>query len=603
MNLPLQSLDPARAASRRDASAPGTAGVWRTRTALLAGLLLAGCAATPTDDTAQQTEPAAQPAIAAAEAAPAPKPEYADLDGDTLYRLVVAELAVRRGQLEVAVKNYLETALDHADPGLAERATRISVFAQDRAASLKASELWAELDPGSAEAGQVYGALLLRAGRLDESAAELRRVVERDTEPDRAYGRLADLLSREKDRRAAMQVMRRVAAFDGDALAARFALAAMASRIGDMTEARKLLQELAEEHPGEERVTEYLSRVLQSQGKTPEATALLEQFLASNPGARNARMSYGRLLVGQQRYDEARTEFSRLVEADAQDSEARYALAIVLMQGEQYAAAKVHFEALQEQGQRRNAASYYLGQIAERDGDLDVAVDAYARVRGGEFFVGARIRAARLLAERGELANARASLQGLRRQYRSEAVRLYRAEADILVMADDLRGAIAVYDEALSTRPQNSDLLYSRAMVSARADDVAALERDLRDILSREPNNADALNALGYTLTDKTNRHQEALDLIERALQLKPDDHYVIDSMGWVLFRLGRYDESVEFLRRAWDIRQDPEVAAHLGEVLWTMGRQDEARNVWDKALADSPDDEKLNSVIERLTQ
>ena len=160
---------------------------------------------------------------------------------------------------------------------------------------------------------------------------------------------------------------------------------------------------------------------------------------------------------------------------------------------------------------------------------------------------------------------------------------------------------MAVLDAALGSYPEQADLLYARAMVAERIDRLDLLERDLRAIIARDPNHAEALNALGYTLADRTDRHREALELVERALALEPDEHHIVDSMGWVLYRLGRHEEAAEHLRRSYEGEPDPVVAAHLGEVLWTLGRQEEAREIWESALEDAPDNEVLLETIERL--
>ena len=199
------------------------------------------------------------------------------------------------------------------------------------------------------------------------------------------------------------------------------------------------------------------------------------------------------------------------------------------------------------------------------------------------------------------VAEARAHLHGLRGSNLREAIRIYRAEAEILMRLERFEEAMEVYDLSLNEFPQDTDLLYARAMLAEKLDRIGLLESDLTNILSREPNNADALNALGYTLADRTDRLDEAYVLIKRAFDLKPDDHYVVDSLGWVLYRMGRHQEAVAQLRRAMEINPDPEIAAHLGEVLWAMGNRDEARTVWETALQTTPDDKRLLDVKKRF--
>jgi len=193
-------------------------------------------------------------------------------------------------------------------------------------------------------------------------------------------------------------------------------------------------------------------------------------------------------------------------------------------------------------------------------------------------------------------------LHGIQTRNRKERVRLTRAEAEILRRNKKLETALTVYDKALKEFT-DTDLLYARAMLAARMDKLDIMERDIREILSREPDNADALNALGYTLADRTKRYTEAHALIKRAYELKPDDHYIVDSLGWVLYRMGRNEEALKLLRRAMEIKSDPEIAAHLGEVLWVTGGTTEARDVWNSALKLQPEDKRLLDVIKRFSK
>ena len=222
-------------------------------------------------------------------------------------------------------------------------------------------------------------------------------------------------------------------------------------------------------------------------------------------------------------------------------------------------------------------------------------------MREGVYYVSARIRSAEIMAEMGEVRWARWHLAATPRHAQSDDVRLFRAESGLLLRADRPEEAMTVLDAALDTHPEHADLLYARAMVAERIDRLDILERDLRAIIDRDPNHAEALNALGYTLADRTDRYQEALELVERAFALDPDKYHIVDSMGWVLYRLGRHEEAAEHLRRSYEGERDPVVAAHLGEVLWALGLRDEAREIWDSALEEAPDNEVLIETIERL--
>ena len=274
---------------------------------------------------------------------------------------------------------------------------------------------------------------------------------------------------------------------------------------------------------------------------------------------------------------------------------------MLLLQTNDLEPAEVQFRKLTADPERRATAWFYLGQIAESQDKLDQALSAYRNVDRGDHRLNAQIRASAIMAEQGDMSGARRHLHAQRGSNQSESIRLFRAEAELLGRKDMVDEALKVYDKGIVEFPTDSGLLYARAMMAVRADRIDEVERDLRSILSREPDNADALNALGYTLADRTERYDEAYELIKRAYQLKPDDHYIVDSMGWVLYRLGRLDEAVKHLRRALELKPDPEVAAHLGEVLWVMGDQSGAKDVWQTALEAQPEDKRLLDVLKRF--
>lgn len=561
-------------------------------------LVLAGCASLEGVDEAARTEaPEAVPEAAA------PMEREPEFQADIFYKVLVAEFAGRRGQLPLAVSSYLEAARQTRDPDIAERATRVAVFARDQENGLEAARLWTEISPEQVTAKQVYMALLVRAGEQDLAAAQARAIVDHWGPHDaQGFNTVSDTLGREKDRAAAVRVMERTVAGHGENAHALFAFAHLLVRAGQTDRAVALTRRVLELDPGNSRAVVFYARVLRSQGDTEGAIKILADASASKPDDTELRLTYARLLVDAKRYEEARVEFQRVADADPDNADVRYALGLLLLQTNYHDAAEAQFKRLINLGSRTLAAYFYLGQIAENRKQPEEALAAYARVDRGEHYLNAQIRVAVLLADGGDLEGAREHLQGLTRRDSKESIRVYRAEAEVLSRHEQVSEAIGVYDGALEEFPGNTDLLYARAMLAAKLDRVDDLERDLREVLAREPNNADALNALGYTLADRTERYDEALDLIKRAMAIKPNDYYILDSMGWVLYRLGRYQESLTYLRRALELNDDPEIAAHLGEVLWVMGERDSARQVWETALKSTPDDKRLLDVIKRFS-
>ncbi|MFT5447769.1 MAG: tetratricopeptide (TPR) repeat protein [Gammaproteobacteria bacterium] len=525
-------------------------------------------------------------------------------DAEEIYKILVAEFAGRRGQLPLALTHYLDLARSTGNPELAERAVRVAVFARDEAGGLEAARLWAASAEPDHGARQVLGSLLLRADRLEEAISVLSAVVNELAESDPAiFERLAAMLAREKSRTSSVKVMEALIESYADNVSAQFALAQLLGRFGELDRALPVLDKVQAIDATHERAVVFAAQILARQKKHDLALERLSDFLEKTPEANTARLNYARGLVDAKRYDEARAEFLRLSETAPDDADIAYALGLLLLQTSDLDDAKVQFEKLINVPERRQVAWYYLGQIAESRNDSESALAAYRRVDRGEHHVDAQIRAAVLMSQKGEMAAARQHLHGLRARNRNDSVRIFRTEAELLARNELLEDALRVYSDALETFPKETGLLYARAMLAVKLDMVEQTEADLRDILTREPDNADAINALGYTLADRTDRYEEAYALIKRAVELKPNDHYVVDSLGWVLFRLGRHDEAIKYLREAFALKADPEVAAHLGEVLWISGDREGAKKVWDSALETQPDDKRLLEVIKRLTE
>ena len=496
----------------------------------------------------------------------------------------------------------MDVARETRDAGVAARAAKLAVFARAEVEALEAARLWAEAAPSSVEARQVLASLLMRAGDVDGAVEHLEVVVQALSDPPGAgFQRASDLLSAEKDGEAAAAVMRRLVLGHEDDAAAQLALARLLARTGPTEEALAVIDRAYELDPDHARIAVLRARLRHRVDDVEGALSAMVEFLGRMPDSGMARMAYARILVDAKRYDEARAQFEHLVAEEPDNDDARYALALLLVQTDRLEEAAQQFEGLAARPSRRDVAHYYLGRIAESEERVDDAIALYRRVRRGEHRLNAQIRVAVLYAQSGDLAAARRHLHGVRSENSQEAVRIYRAEAGLLTRAERYEDAMAVFDASLEEFPGNPDLLYSRGMLAERMDRLDIVERDMREIISRDPDHADALNALGYTLADRTDRYEEAYELIKRAIELKPDEAYIVDSMGWVLYRLGRYEEALEQLQRAMALDPDPEIAAHLGEVLWVMGEEAEARNVWSTALEATPDDERLLDVIERF--
>lgn len=569
---------------------------------LVAGVwVLVGCTAVaPRDEAALPAEEAIQ------EEAPVPGAESdkappVELSSGLLYQLLVGEVSAQRGELEMSAHAYQQAAAYTRDPRLARRATQIAVYARDYTTALKAARLWVELSPEAMEAQQSLAALLIRQGQADEAMTHLEKLL--TLSPDgTAHGFMlvTNILAREQDKRRALQVMEALVAPRRDDLDAVFAYANLAYLVEELHLAMQQVDRLLVMQPKLPRALVLKANVLRKMGRDEEALAAYRGALDALPRDSALRLGYARLLVDMERLPEAREQFRLLGKQLPDNADVVYAEGLLAMQAGDLAQAEKHFKRLFELGQRVDEAAYALGQIAENRERPDEALRWYRQVTDGNNYLNAMVRSAVLIQRQQGLEAARAYLRSVELQTSQQELRLRLVEGELLRDAGQPEAAQQVYDEALAEFPDNIELLYARAMNAEGMGRLDLLERDLNAILKQEPDNVQALNALGYTLADRTDRHQEAFDLVRRAYEQRPDDPAIMDSMGWVLYRLGRLEEAEFHLRRALDKHFDGEIAAHFGEVLWVRGRHEEARQVWQDALQRVPDHALLKRVIER---
>jgi tetratricopeptide (TPR) repeat protein len=525
------------------------------------------------------------------------------LSEEILYKTLVAEFAGQRGQLDVAVENYLELAYMTRDPKYVERATRIAIYARNSEAASEVAKLWIELDPLNPDAHQVLAVMNLRQGKIDEALQHLETILEYSHgKLDQKLWMVANMLGREKDKALVMQVMERLLLKHDSDPEAMYAFAHVAARIGELDRAAELLQATLKLAPDNDNAAMSYISILQKQGRLNDALKWIEKALASRKDNDfNLRSAYARLLTDAKRFDDARRQFEILSVQAPNNSDVLFALGLLYLQSNRLDEAKTYFERLVAQGIRSDDANYYLGRIDEEHENFEQAGVWYQSVQQGENYFDAQIRYGLILAKQGNMEAARSHLKQVPTRGEEQVTLLVQAEGELLIEDQRYDDAMIVYDAAIEGKKYNADLLYNRAMLAEKMGQIELMEQDLRRILVKDPDNVQALNALGYTLADETNRHQEAYELIKRAMELRPDDFYILDSMGWVLYRLGRHDEAIEYLQKAMTLRPDPEIAAHLGEVLWVKGERAAAKKVWETALQATPEDSRLLDVIKRF--
>lgn len=561
-------------------------------------LLLAGCASNPVTTQPEGDKQAVDKPLPFVE----PEPPAGELDSELVFSALAGEIATQRGRLNQAYQYQLQTAVLAGDAVAAQRATRIAILSKQPQQALKAVQVWVKLAPNELAGRQLAASLLLESGQRQPALEQLQAIVAiSEAKGDDGFLNAMAALSKQQDRERALEVVRQLGSGYPQDPRAGYALALMALMWSDYSLAETEIRKVIERHPDWNKSHILLSRLYVARGDKAAARGVLQQAVEQQPDDALLRNAYARLLVDAEDYQGAYRQFRELQRLQPENTDVQYSLGVLALQLERTRDARKHFQQLLETGQRANEVAYYLGRVEQMAGHWTESVRWYKKVEGGEFHDDARIRVARSLARAGRLAEAQDWLRGLRVQLPDQSVPLFVVEADILARQGSQEQVMAVYAKALSHHPGNEDLLYARALYAATIDRVDILEADLRQVLAKNPDNADALNALGYTLADQTTRYQEALELISRALALKPESAAVLDSMGWVQFRLGRYEQALGYLRRAFAAMPDSEIAAHLGEVLWVSGDKPQARRVWRQMLKQDPDSSHVRETMQRL--
>ena len=556
-------------------------------------IALSGCSTLPEAEPATAlAAPAAKQSVAVDEPPETPIPE------DNLLPLLQAEFALRARDYNQAVALLTEQAAILTDPALARRALRLAEFVTDAERAAAMAVRLVELDPADGAAQAAASGWLSRTGR-PVAALEFAGNAYELGHPVNVATTLGNYEQMDDDSKAAIaEALHDLAARWPDDNEIAIASSLLARLEQDWRRAESFLLPVLERSPEDVRAI-MLWTQLQLDQSVPNPLQRLEDAVAAFPANQELRLQYARLLGSEGDYTGAREQFALLLEVDPTNPELLSTAALLDFELEFYDAAQLKFEQLIALGERPDEAHYYIGRIEMSRDRYPEAIESFAQVGPSREFRDAKARAATLLADTAFASDIRDFFEAQRRAFPGNAEQLFLLEADALRDWDG--EALKAYDRGLTAFPRSFSLLYGRAMVHEADGELTAMETDLRRILEQDPNHAATLNALGYTLTNHTERYEEAADLIERALALSPGDPAILDSLGWVYYKLGQLAQSEALLRQAHQAFPDPEVAAHLGEVLWIQGKQIEARDIWRDGLSRVPDHSIILEAVQRL--
>lgn len=526
------------------------------------------------------------------------------LPGQVVYQVLLGELALQRGNPDLAVTAYADLAYRTRDPKVLERTMEVASIARRFDIAYEAGKLWVEVEPDSITARQTLTAVLILQNKVDELGPQISVLLEKDkANLSDNLMRLNRMLSRYPDKVAVFHMLDRVLVPYAGIAEAHFALGTAAYHAGEFKRALQEVRKALVLRPDWELAVLFESQLLARESPSAGVDAL-EQFLKANPGAREVRLHLARGLVAEKRYGEARKHFDRLLADNPDSPELIYPVAILALQQDDVVTAEPLLKVLFERGEasEKGVAAFYLGQISEDRGALQDAVKYYRQVSFGEQFASAQIRVANILVKQADgLAAAREHLQISAKVYPPAKPQLLVAEAHLLRDVGRDEEALQLLNMVILQQPDQAEALYDAAMLAEKLGRMDVVESNLRRVIHLRPDNAHAYNALGYSFADRGIRLDEAYQLIAKAAELAPEDPFIMDSMGWVLFRQGDFQGALVYLQKAYVLKKDAEIAAHLGEVLWMLNRRDEAQRIWSEAAMRHPANGELKAVQKKF--
>lgn len=528
-----------------------------------------------------------------------------DGGAEPIYLMLVGEIAGQRGQFDVALDHYLQLARRVRDSKVAERATQIALYVKDAGKALEAAALWSERAPKNLAAHRITAMLQIKSGNTDAAVRELGKLLElKDPELENTLIELVKWMDAELPKEQGLKVMREFTEKYPRVPELHFAYALLASNKDALMTARAETDRALALRPKWSRAEMLRAQLLIQSGDSRAARTALEQALKGDPGNARLGLLYAQFLAKSGDLKKAERELQRIVDKDRGNHDARFALASVWLEMGQLDRARFEFQALSGDPRWQVQSDFSLGLIDARQGKAESALKQFDLVGAGPLEFDARFNGISALIALGRHDEARERMVKARRDFPGEALRLYLIESELLVRNKDSHTAFEVLSEALKQTPAQPELLYSRALLAEQMGRLEDMEADLRTVLEHKPDDPAALNALGFALANhRLDRLDEAESYIKKALEKRPGDPAILDSYGWVLYRLGRRDESLLYLRKAYRLFADPEIAAHLGEVLWETGRRTEATRIWSEGLKKSPEQEDLRRVRDKYPE
>lgn len=568
---------------------------------IMMACLLAGCASLKEPASNQKVEPkkaqqAAKPVVDVE--------RKTAIDPKILYLLLAAEIAGQRNQYHVALDAYLQAAKQVKDPRIAERAAQIGLYVKDPVRTDEAVNLWLQRDADNLTARKVAALSALRTGKKDKAIEHLNAILKQDPAGFEAIlVELGQLMENDGDEAFLFDVLTDMSVQHPDLSSIYFVQALLSGKMGNIDQALEKNQVALRLQPEWKKALILQARLYGRKKDLASARKYLELALAQTPEDAQLRKMLAQVMMDSEAYDDAVELYEQVLDEDPGDPESLFAIALIYLDQKKFDESEKYLDKLLSDPDWKPQADFYLGRIAFEQKQFDTALTRFDQVTQGHFVFDARLAAVTLLLGQKRFEEAEERIDNMAEQFPGHSLRILLLRAELYNGMEEFQKAFDLITEALQSRPDNRELLYTRALLAERLDKMDVLEADLQQILAKNPDDAGALNALGYTLVDRTDRYKEAAVYLEKAIQLEPDSAVITDSYGWLMYKLGRLDEALKYLQKAYDEQPENEIAAHLAEVLWMSGEKEKAREMIEDKLSQDPDDRFLKSFQQRFLQ
>ncbi|UOA09338.1 tetratricopeptide repeat protein [Methylobacter sp. S3L5C] len=524
------------------------------------------------------------------------------IDPDVLFTLLTAEIAGQRGQYDIALEGYMEAAKRTHEPKFAERAAMIAMYMKNSNKTNEAVALWLHQDPQSQAARKIAALLALRAGNKKVATEQLNALLVADPAGfENALLELASVLQKEGRINAVYDSLDALSLLHPDQAVIYFMQSLFAMQRKDINSAEMKIQQALKIQPGWDKALIFQAQIAVFSGDLSKAKSLLKDASLKYPANNKINKTLAQVLIKSENYEEAIEVYKKIISTEPNDLESQFAMGLIYLQLNQDDQAEDIFKKLLELPEWQYQSMFYLGKIEEKHGHMKKALVWFDKVADGPFVFDASISAIALLEKDKQLNEASLRLTLLQAKFPKQKLRLLLVQAELFNQQKQYEKAFNLLTKALAEFPDQKELLYTRALMAERVNKPDVVEADLKKILATDPDNVEALNALGYTLLSKSSRYGEAEKYLQHALKLAPNEAVVIDSYGWLQFKLGNNEKALGYLQQAYDKQQEHEITAHLAEVLWALDRKDEAKKLFNKAIKDAPDDEYLLDFQQRI--